>query len=214
MITPPPTPDDDARDMARTDAFSDGVIAIAMTLLAFALVAPTFEQAAASGGLLRALLAQWPDYLAFFTSFLTIIILWVNHHRLFNMFRAADQTLMILNGLLLLAITVVPFTTSLIADYLLAPESSDTIVAAMIYAGWFFVIALCFQLVWRYVLRHRSLLRASVTDEHIRQINQQYRKGPPVYLIAVLFALVSPLLSVLITLGVALWYAIPPRQSR
>ena len=213
MSIPPPTPEDDARDMARTDAFSDGVIAIAITLLAFALVAPTFEQAAASGGLLRALLDQWPNYLAFFTSFLTIIILWVNHHRLFNMFRAADQTLMILNGLLLLAITVVPFTTSLIADYLLSPVTADTIVAAMLYAGWFFVIALCFQLVWRYALRHRSLLRPSVTGAHIEQINRQYRKGPPVYLLAVLIALISPLLSVLTTLGVALWYALPPRQS-
>ncbi|HYO89203.1 MAG TPA: TMEM175 family protein [Candidatus Limnocylindrales bacterium] len=203
--------DDDARDMARTDAFSDGVIAIAITLLAFQLRVPSFEQSAASNGLLRALLDQWPSYLAFFTSFLTIIIMWINHHRLFNLFRKADQTLMIFNGLLLMGITVVPFTTELIASYLRASNSQDVVVAAVIYSGWLLVIALFYQAIWRYASHERRLLRASVTDAQVRQINRQYRFGPPIYLAAVLIALFSPLLSLLATLGVALWFAIPPR---
>lgn len=214
MIQPPPTATDDARDMARTDAFSDGVIAIAITLLAFDLLVPTFEQATASGGLLRALLSQWPNYLAFLTSFLTIIIMWVNHHRLFNLFRAADQGLMILNGLLLMGITLLPFTTKLIAAYLLAPDPTDVIVAAMIYSGWLLVIAFLYMAIWRHASHQRRLLRASVSDEQIRQIMRQYWVGPPIYGGAVLIALISPLLSLLATLLVAIWFAIPPRQSR
>jgi uncharacterized membrane protein len=213
-FTPPSAPNDDARDMARTDAFSDGVIAIAITLLAFDLVVPSLEQSSTSGGLLRALLDQWPNYLAFFTSFLTIIIMWVNHHRLFSMFRAADQGLMILNGLLLMGITVVPFTTKLIAEYLVSPTQGDVIVAAMIYSGWLLVIAFFYQAVWRYASRKRRLLRASITDEQVRQISRQYRFGPPIYLMATLLALFSPLLSLLAALGVAIWFAIPPRPSR
>ncbi|MGL4650017.1 MAG: TMEM175 family protein, partial [Caldilineaceae bacterium] len=209
-----PTPDDDARDMARTDAFSDGVIAIAITLLAFDLLVPTFEQAAASGGLLRALLAQWPNYLAFLTSFLTIIIMWVNHHRLFNLFRAADQGLMIWNGLLLMGITLVPFTTKLIAAYLDAPDPADVIVAAMVYNGWLLVCAFFYRAVWRHASRKRRLLRASITDEQVRQLTRQYWLGPPVYVAAILIALVSPLLSLLAALLAAIWFALPPRQAR
>lgn len=210
----PPTPDDDARDMARTDAFSDGVIAIAITLLAFDLVVPTVAQSASSGGLLRALMAQWPNYLAFFTSFLTIVIMWVNHHRLFSMFRAADQGLMILNGLLLMGITIVPFTTKLIAAYLTAPDPTDVTVAALIYSGWLLAIALFFQAVWRYASHKRRLLRTSISDAQVQQISRQYRFGPPVYIAAILIALISPLLSLLAALGVAIWFAIPPRTAR
>ena len=207
----PPQP---IEDLTRTNAFSDGVIAIAITLLAFDLAVPTFEQSAADGGLLRALLDQWPSYLAFLTSFLTIVIMWVNHHRLFGLFRAADQGLMILNGLLLMGIVVVPFTTKLLAAYLVSPVQSDVIVAAVIYAGWLLVIAFLYQAVWRYGSHRRRLLRDSVTDEMGMQINRQYRIGPPVYLAATLLAILSPLLSLLATLAVAVWFAIPPRTAR
>jgi uncharacterized membrane protein len=214
IFSRPPGPDDDARDMARTDAFSDGVIAIAITLLAFDLIVPDFEQSAASGGLLRALLTQWPGYLAFLTSFLTIVIMWVNHHRLFSLFRTADQGLMILNGLLLMGITVVPFTTKLLAAYLVSPVQTDMIVAAMVYSGWLLIIAFFYQAVWRYGSHQRRLLRASVTDDQVRQISRQYRFGPPVYIAATLLALISPLLSLLAALAVAVWFAIPPRTPR
>ena len=110
------------KETGRIEAFSDGVFAIAITLLILEIKVPNAHDLGA-GGLGAALLRLWPSYLAFVTSFATILVMWVNHHKLFRHIRRSDDAFLFLNGLLLLFVTSVPFPTSLVAEYLQRPEA-------------------------------------------------------------------------------------------
>src|SRR6185436_12372826 len=109
------------KENGRLEAFSDGVFAIAMTLLALELKVPHFESSGShltAAELASGLLHQWPSYLAFITSFFTVLIMWVHHHLIFRLVRRCDLTLLFANGFLLMLVTVVPFPTAVVADYL------------------------------------------------------------------------------------------------
>jgi uncharacterized membrane protein len=201
---------ENAKDTGRTEAFSDGVIAIAITLLAFNLHVPTAEEAEAAGGLLRALAGNWTSYLAFFTSFMIILIIWVNHHRLFKLIRRTDHNLLIINGLLLMGITLLPFATILVADYLTRPEASSAIA---VYTALSLILALMFQVFWRYAAHKRRLIGANVTDEAIRAVYRQFWIGPAGYTLALVLSLFNAYLGFGVILLLAIWFALPSRRS-
>ncbi|MFL5760058.1 MAG: TMEM175 family protein [Thermomicrobiales bacterium] len=129
----------------RLELFSDGVFAIAVTLLVLELRVP-LPGALADGSTLReALWQEWPTYLAFATSFATFLIAWVNHQNLFRLIARVDHTFLLLNGLLLATITFIPFPTHVLAEYLREPGPRT---AAVFYVGSFLVMALAFNLLW------------------------------------------------------------------
>src|SRR2546422_4813571 len=110
-----------------------------ITLLVLGLRDPT------SGGslsLLRGLLDEWPTFFAFVTSFATILVMWMNHHNMFNYVRRVDRRFMLLNGSLLMFVTLTPFTTSLVAGHIL---SGDANTAAWVYSGGFFLLAIVYN---------------------------------------------------------------------
>jgi uncharacterized membrane protein len=112
------------KETGRVEAFSDGVFAVAITLLAFdVLKIPEAPEGAPFGAseLFTALAHQWPIYLTFLTSFATILIMWMNHHAMFKLVQKTDGVFMLANGFLLLLVTLVPFPTGLLAQYLLTP---------------------------------------------------------------------------------------------
>src|SRR5262249_53867686 len=121
----------DEKETGRIEAFSDGVFAIAVTLLVLELKVPHLADGGANGSLGRALAAQWPSYVALVTSFFTILVMWANHHRIFDLVRRIDAPFLYSNGLLLLCVTVVPFPTALLAEYFRKPGGP---VAAAVYA--------------------------------------------------------------------------------
>jgi len=193
-----------SNDTARIEAFSDGVFAIAITLLVLDLKVPRELH---EGQTLRSALAhQWPAYVAFVTSFLTILVMWINHHRMFTLIGRADDRLLILNGLLLLGITVVPFPTSLVAEYL-GHDGQRT--AALVYNGTFIAIAICFNLLWRCAARDSRLLDSHASPSSAQAITDSYRFGPVVYAVAFALALVSVKASLALNLGLALFFALP-----
>ena len=106
---------DEEKETGRIEAFSDGVFAIAITLLVLDIKVP--QGLGESTRLVTALIDQWPSYFAFLTSFFTIGIMWINHHRLFTHVRRVSHGLLIWNGILLMAVSLVPFTTKLVATY-------------------------------------------------------------------------------------------------
>jgi uncharacterized membrane protein len=190
------------KETGRLEAFSDGVIAIAITLLALEIHVPSAEE----GALLASLIVQWPTYLAFLLSFATIGIMWINHHRLFTVIKRVDHNFLVLNTLLLLGITVVPFTSALLGEYI-GHEGEQ--VAAMVYSGVFVVISIFFNLMWLYAARHNWL---DMTGENLRIVritNRQYRLGPLYYLTALLLALISVPLSIGLNILLALYFALP-----
>src|SRR6516165_3656149 len=125
-----------ASETNRIEAFSDGVFAIAITLLVLDLKIPRDT----SGGarLSQLLIAQWPAYLAFLTSFATILIMWINHHRIFTLVARSDDRLLFYNGLLLLGVTIVPFPTSLVSEYL---RGDGARTAAFVFNGTYILTA-------------------------------------------------------------------------
>ena len=105
------------KETLRTEAFSDGVFAIAITLLVLDIKVPELDSLVEKGGLAQALLAQWPVYLAFMISFVNLLIIWVCHHNIFSLIRKTDGSFLYINGFLLLTVTVFPFTSSLLGEY-------------------------------------------------------------------------------------------------
>jgi uncharacterized membrane protein len=213
MRTPesPLTTSDDEKDTRRTEAFSDGVFAIAITLLALEIRVPTHEETEAAGSLLRALLNHWPSYFAFFTSFLIILIMWVNHHRLFKMFRHTDHIFLLLNGLLLMGISLVPFTSALWAEYI--DDEHDAQVATIVYAAVFVLTAVFFNALWRYASYKRRLIDPGVPQEWVDAVSRAYRFGPLFYAAAGLLSLVHVALGAGLILALAIFFALPSRAG-
>jgi len=190
------------KETARLEAFSDGVFAIAITLLVLELGDPSLR-----GGvsLSQGLLDEWPSFFALVTSFITILIMWMNHHNMFNYIRRTDRRLMLLNGLLLLFVTLTPFTTSLVASHI---RLGDASVAVAVYAGTFFLLAIVWNGLWWYCSSGHRLLGKDVTEEQARTITRQYFAAPLSYGAALVIAPFSGLASVVVILAVAGFFAI------
>ena len=187
-------------ETVRVEAFSDGVFAIAITLLILEIRVPETDH----GALGPALAHLWPSYLAFLASFMTIGVMWLNHHRLFTLIRKSDDGLIVLNLLLLLGITWIPFPTGLLAEHLRGPGER---VAGVIYAGSFVVLAIVFNLMWRYAVR------VGAVHEHldVRGITRQYALGPVMYAVLVAIAWVNGPACLVVSAMYALYFAMPPR---
>ncbi len=197
----------EVNETARVEAFSDGVFAIAITLLVLDLKVPQDNDE--PGRLYRGLIEQWPIYFAFLTSFATIGIMWLNHHRLFTLIQRSTHTLIILNTLLLLGVTVVPFPTAVLAENLQDPVNERT--AAILYNGWFVLVAVAFNVLWRYASARGRLLSRSVDQVAVDAQTRQYAFGPVFYVVALGAAWINATLSIAINLGLALFFALPPR---
>jgi uncharacterized membrane protein len=189
----------------RLEAFSDAVIAVAITLLVLNLVVP---DPARTNDLANALGHRWPGYAAYAISFLTIGIIWVNHHAMIGRLREADHTILLLNLVLLMTIGVLPFATDLMATYLRASHGDH--LAAAVYGGSFLVMGIAFASLNRHILFDKShLLETSLPPERRRVILARSVSGLVPYAIAVA---VAPL-SAYATLGIcgvlAAFYATP-----
>jgi uncharacterized membrane protein len=198
----------DQKETGRIEAFSDGVIAIAITLLVLDLKVPHVGE---SENLFSMLLKQWSQFVAFLNSFITILIIWINHHNLFNHIRRTNNLFMLFNGILLLTITFLPFPTSLVADYF--GQASETTAAAL-YGGTFFVMSLAFNALWRYASYNHRLLHRNVTEEQVHTINKQYLIGPTFYGLSFLLAFVNVTASLALTVALALFYAVTASMSQ
>jgi uncharacterized membrane protein len=183
----------------RVEAFSDGVFAIAATLLVL-----EFTVHGVPGIRLgHALLELWPSYLAYVTSFLTIGIIWINHHYCMQTIARCDRTFLFLNLLLLLTIGFLPFPTKLVAQYLQQPGEQAAVYA---YAATFVVMSIIYNAWWRYASTNRRLIKDTVPDSTIRAITRAFNPGVPMYTFVLLVAVFSPLASVALTFAIAAFY--------
>jgi uncharacterized membrane protein len=196
------------KETTRIEAFSDGVIAIIITLLVFNLQRPP-DQVVAEVGLARALLALWPTYLAVSVSFFFILVMWINHHRLFTAIHHSDNNLLLLNGLLLFGISVMPFVTALMSAYL--HDQQQETIAMIVYSGWSLIVGIFFNLMWRYAAHHNRLFSPRTDPALVAHISRQYGMGPVLYIGAILLALVHPYLSITANIALAIFFALPNR---
>jgi len=184
----------------RAEAFSDGIFAVAATLLIFNVQIDK----SGPGGLLDALLAAWPKYAAYAASFLTIGVMWMNHHGLFERIARMNRGLLFVNLLLLMAIVFLPFSTEQLGSNILVPRDSNT--AASLYALNAFMIAVCFSAVWIYALTHPGLLRPEVDRQVALQSWPRFSIGTAVYLACVPLSQFSPIAVVVVCSALAVYY--------
>jgi uncharacterized membrane protein len=181
----------------RMEAFSDGVFAVAITVLVFGL------RPSGHGSLTHQLLHAWPQYLAYVVSFLTIGIMWMNHHTIMAHVERVDRPLLVLNLLLLLGVVAVPFPTALVADHL---GHSGGTAAAVTYGLVMIAISFGFAGLWIYVATHPSALGAAVPAEALRGSIPGFTGGLIVYVAGTLIALVSALAAVIIYGALGIYY--------
>ena len=205
----------DEKETGRLEAFSDGVFAVAITLLVLNIKIPGIDlplnKLPHDTDLWHRLGEEWPMLAAYVTSFATIGIMWLNHHRLFVHIKRINTVLVLLNLSLLLFIVFVPVPTALLAEYV---ELPDQHAAAIVYSGTFVLTACCFNLLWRYASYHNRLLGKDVDSRAIQAISRQYLFGPLVYLIAFALAWVSTPATIIASFALALFFALPARPPR
>jgi uncharacterized membrane protein len=189
---------------SRLEAFSDGVFAIALTLLVLEIKVPE----GAGGRLGHALAAQWPSYLAYLVSFLVVGIIWMNHHAVFDHLMRADRTLMSLNLFLLLWTSLIPWPTRLVAEYMRDGGSGERI-AALVYAGTMTMMGVAFGLLWTYAAHDRRLLGTDLSDQEIVRRTRRFTLGAPIYGLSLVVAWFSAPACLLMILGLAVYYALP-----
>jgi uncharacterized membrane protein len=186
----------------RLEAFSDGVFAVAATLLVVELHVPEVGT-----GLGPALLAQWPSYLTYVTSFGTIGIIWVNHHTLFAHVRQVDRRLLFLNLLLLMTVSVIPFPTALLGRYVTAGD--DGHLASALYGGVMVLMSIAFTALWLHVTRDNRLIGGNLDPHRARQESLLFSAGLAAYVAGIGLSFVSAQLALLVYALVAVFYIFP-----
>jgi uncharacterized membrane protein len=192
-------------DKARTEAFSDGVIAVAITVLALALPVPNPASTPRLGHYLG---EHWPSFAAFAVSFVTIGIIWINHHATFRRLTSVDHIVLMLNLLLLLSICVIPFSTAVMAEYLTSANGENF--AAVIFGGSLLLMSVAFFAMQQHLLRAKPyLLHEHLTPSLRRKILRRNAVGLLPYALATIAGVVSPYLTLGIAGAVAAFYAAP-----
>jgi TMEM175 potassium channel family protein len=181
----------------RAEAFSDGVFAIAITLLVLSL------RLSGNGTVTSQLLAAWPQYFAYVVSFLTIGIMWMNHHTILAHVQRVDRPLLVINLLLLMGVVAIPFPTVLVADHL---NDQGARAAVVTYGLVMIAISLGFAGLWIYVATHAQGLGAAVPPESLRRSVPGFAGGLIAYVLATLVALLSPLGALIIFGLLAVYY--------
>ncbi len=184
----------------RLEAFSDGVFAVAITLLVLNLQIP---QLAAGNELVHKLGELWPKLLSYVLSFVIVGIYWVAHHNTFHYIKRSDRTLLWLNILLLMCIVFIPFPTALLGQYL------DQQVAIIIYAGTLVLTGLALQTLWWYATSHYRLVERTIDPDLVRRATRRNLTAPLIYSLAIGISLVSITASLVLLILVPLFYIVP-----
>jgi len=189
---------------SRLEAFSDGVFAIAATLLVLDL-----HVESRPGQLASALGHEWPHYATFVVSFLTIGIIWVNHHGQFHRVAVVDRPLLFLNLLLLMFVVLIPFPTGLLATYL--HSGSDQHIAAAVYSGTMLAMGVCFAASWRYISSRGHLLTRPISERELGALVRRNAVGLGLYVVALGLAFVSAPVCLGLCALAAIYYTFPGR---
>jgi uncharacterized membrane protein len=189
----------------RLEIFSDGVIAIAITLLVLDIQVPH----AKSGQLLDALATRWPTYVAYVLSFAVIGLMWISHHSMFERILCVDRGLMFLNLLLLLGIAFVPFPTALLAEYA-KDGGSNAHVAAAIYSATMVVIGLSFTAIWAHLAAHHDLVVEGTSPVNLRRSMRRSLVGPVVYAATIGLAFLSAVACFVVYAAITVYFALGP----
>jgi uncharacterized membrane protein len=190
-------------DRSRLEAFSDGVFAVAITLLALNLTVAGPGRGHLD--LLDQLHARWPAFLAYLVSFLTIGIIWVNHHALVRSVKTVNRTLLFLNLVLLLFVVLIPFGTATVADYLTVGDPGSRKLAMVLYSAVFLGMSVGFGAMFEWTLRGGHVYHPVPPQQRWRA-RIRFGSGGAAYLVAAIVAVFSPIAAFVIIGLEAVYY--------
>ena len=192
-------------ETSRLEAFSDGVFAIAITLLIIEVAVPEGH-----GPLLDRLIDQWPSYLVYALSFATIGVMWMNHHNVLPLITRCSHGLVIANLALLLVVAFIPFPTKVLGENLRDVSFADQRTAALFYNATFLLMAIFYNTFWQ-TTAWRNRLIARGRESEAAAVSRVYWPGSPAYLIAIAIAFWSPIGSIVANTFVMFLYGLPIR---
>jgi uncharacterized membrane protein len=194
-------------NLTRVEAFSDGVFAIAITLLVLELTVPEGSE----DDLLEAIVDQWPSYLAYVVSFATIGATWLRHAALTHHLQRVDAAFVRLNLLVLMVVASLPFPTRLLGEY--AREDDAERVAATVFGVALLVTATLVSALWRHAIR-AQLLREDVADDELEAVRRRMVPGLGGYVVMIALGLFLPVVAVVGYLLIAVFYLVPFGMGR
>jgi uncharacterized membrane protein len=202
----PPPPQTTSLTTQRLEALSDGVIAIAATLLVLEIGR---VEVGHNEDLLDAIGALWPSYLAYVVSFTVIGLIWVAHHSMFERINSVDRRLLFLNLALLLGIGFIPWPTSVLADFI-QDDNTNASVATALYSLTMTIIGIVFVGMWAHLVRHPELTIESVTERQLRRSLRLAWVSPIVYGASIGLAFLSPYVCLVVYALLAGYFARGP----
>lgn len=195
-------------DTARLETFADGVFAIAITLLILEIRVPRVP----GTRLGSALAQQWPSYAGYIVSFLTIGVMWVNHHHMFKLIERTTHGFLMTNVLFLMTIAFLPWPTALVADYVRDPGGRTLV--TVVYGLTMTAIAIMFNVVWRYASGRGDLLGPQADRAAVIRTRRSYLMGPIVYAASTLMAVASPFVSLSVFAALSVYWLLPGTGPR
>lgn len=202
---------DGDNDTGRIEAFSDGVFAIAITLLVVEIGVPHLQSEPEGTTLFGALVGQWPSYLGYTISFLQIGVIWANHHNRFRYIVRSDHVLLFLNILFLMCVAFIPFPTAVLAGYI---QSEERTPAVAVYSGTLAVTAIFFTLLWIYAANGYRLVNRDLDPTTLRAMTRRYVVGMVFYIAAFALTFLNAVLGLALVVGLALLFILPEPESR
>ena len=193
------------KETSRVEAFSDGVFAIAITLLILEIKVPGLDSHLSAENLLFALMKLWPSYFAFLVSFAAILIMWINHHGFFRHLRTINSKFLFANGFLLLLVTFIPFPTAVLAKYINTPGATT---ASAFYCGTMVMISVAYNLLWFTSAYKRALVHDEISDKLIIKIRNAYWFGFSVSLTAFIISLYFALAGLAICISLWIYWTL------
>lgn len=195
-------------DTVRLETFSDGVFAIASTLLVLQFKIPSAAPSSAeAGGLAAFIISRWPSFLGYVLSFAVVGITWINHHTMFQYIRRANRTFLLINLGFLLWVSFLPFPTALLAEHVRVPV--DRVTAMVLYSGTLFVMSTAFYMLWHYGVRHD--LGPDASDPGIRALSRRALASPVLYAVALGLAFISVPACLILNSVLIVLFALPIR---
>lgn len=190
----------------RIEMFSDGVFAIAITLLVLDLHVPLRSELD-NESLWNALGDHWTTYLSFLISFLIVAVAWTNHRTMFSFIQRADHALVILNTLLLLDVVTLPFCAALLGEYIRDPTERQT--ALIVYIGTVIVGGIIYNILWHHAAHRHRLLAPDVDPRTVHTLSKRYFVGPILYAAALGLAFLNSIASIVVCAVLTLLYLLP-----
>jgi uncharacterized membrane protein len=206
------------KDTSRIEAFSDGIFAVATTLLALEIGVDIKDMQAhhslestTNSELLQALKAEWPKYFAYFNSFASVLLMWMSHHQIFKLIRTTSNRLILVNGLLLLIIALVPFPTKTLGEFI---GTGAQKMAIIFYTGYSVIVASVYVLFIHTVnSRNASLFLPNISPKTISGIIKDLHNGLFFNIIIFIIAFFAPVIALILNFCMWVFWAVATRQA-